>query len=410
MQINQPAIVIVAYNRPEALVRILDSIASAHYTGYSDIKLIISIDGCGDKNMDVTRAARAFNWKFGNKEIIERPSNLGLRNHVIACGDLTNKYDNIIVLEEDSFVSRNFYHYAVQSLIAYSTDKHIAGISLYSYHYYESFGTVFIPIADGYDTYFMQVPSSLGQIWTKKQWANFKAYYNTKPTIETTDKIPEKVKTWPESSWKKYFYKYMVERDLYFVYPQTALATNFGDIGTHMLNKTQLYQIPLEIYRTDKQYNFPAFEKSANKYDAYFELLPECLIAQEINIDIDTCIDIFGSKPLSSFSNKYMLSSKACTVSIISFDNVLIPTINNVLYSQQGHSIHYALRVDFTSMKASARLQQIANSESLGYSEGIQHVISSRYYKLGYYILNPNKIIPMMKRKITKTRNCFPER
>jgi glycosyltransferase involved in cell wall biosynthesis len=329
-QITNPSIVVVAYNRPEVLSRLLHSIASAFYADYTGIRLVISIDGQGDRNKEVVNIAQTFMWKYGEKRVIAHPENLGLRNHIISCGDLIHMFDNLIVLEEDCFVSRNFYDFAVQSLSQYAIDKNITGISLYSYLFNESFGTLFIPLVDGYDTYFMQVPSSLGQIWTKKQWFGFKAWYNTNHSIEETDKIPEKVKTWPESSWKKYFYKYMVENDLFFVYPHIAFTTNFGDAGTHFPEQTQMYQVTIEHYEKEKRFNFQQFNKSNNKYDAYFEILPECLIASGVNIDPDTCMDIFGSKPLSLFTNKYALSCKYCTRPIQSFDNVLIPLIQNV--------------------------------------------------------------------------------
>ena len=52
----------------------------------------------------------------GIKKIIKHSKNLGLRAHVITCGDLVNIYDNIIVLEDDLFVSPYFYKYANDAL------------------------------------------------------------------------------------------------------------------------------------------------------------------------------------------------------------------------------------------------------------------------------------------------------
>jgi len=402
MKILNPTIIIIAYNRPVALSRILGSIAVADFSTYTDVRLIISIDGGGSNFQMVKEVAESFYWQYGVKEVIVHNVNIGLRKHVISCGDLTEKYENIIMLEEDCFVSKNFYNFSIQSLDFYASDKRIAGISLYAYSYYESIGTLFIPIADGYDTYFLQVPSSLGQIWTRAQWQGFKKYYNTKPIIAENDKIPEKVKTWPDSSWKKYFYKYMVDNDLYFVYPQIAFSTNFGDTGENLTEQTQVYQVILENYEKGKEYCFPLFEESNNKYDAYFEFLPKCLISRGVNIDLDTCVDVMGSKPLLLFENKYVISSKTCTQSIIGFDNVLIPVVQNILYKLKGDAIHYGLREHFGILEESSKFQQIANIQTLGFTTGMLQVMSGKYYKIGYYFLKPLKILDMLKRKLKK--------
>ncbi|HOC87071.1 MAG TPA: glycosyltransferase [Prolixibacteraceae bacterium] len=395
-----PTIVVIAYNRPFALKRVLQSLANANYHWYSDINLIISIDGGGDKNLEVKQVANDFLWNFGRKIIITHESNLGLRNHGIFCGDLTKKYNHIIVFEEDCLVSRNFFDYSVQALKFYHEDNRIAGISLYSYNYYESFGAYFRPVSDGYDTYFMQVPSSLGQIWTKNKWLYFKEYYKSNPQISDLDKIPDKVKKWPESSWKKFFYKYMVDKDLYFVYPQIALSTNFGDAGTHFYYDTQIYQVPVEFYQINRIYNFSLFDESLNKYDAYFEIKPECLIQNGVMIDPDTCIDTFGSKQLNLFENKYVLSSKNCSECILNYDDVLVPLIQNVLYQIKGNSVHYGLHENYGELLPSARYRLNKNAQCLGFSAGQQEIISGKYYKLGYYFAKPWKIANMLKRKL----------
>lgn len=363
---------------------------------------MISIDGGGNRNKEVNSIASSFYWKYGKKEIIEHKENLGLRDHVISCGNLTCKFENLIILEEDCFVSRNYFNFAVKALSFFYNEKKVAGISLYSYNYNESFGTPFIPVADGNDNYFMQVPSSLGQVWTRGQWSGFKAYYNLKPAIDNEDKIPEKVKTWPESSWKKIFYKYLVVNDLFFVYPYTAFTSNFGDSGTNLSKQTQAYQVAIEHYDNKEDYNFLQFDSSKNKYDAYFEILPDCLIAKGVMLDTDTCIDIMGSKPLHLFTSRYALSSKSCTHSLKSFDNALIPLPLNVLYQLEGDSIHYGLRGNFGNLLPFTKIQQIVNAQWLGFFAGKLDVITGKYYKLGFYLLNPIKIPRMLKRKLLK--------
>ena len=62
-------------------------------------------------------------------------------------------------------------------------------------------------IDDGYDTYFMKVPSSWGQLWTATHWEGFRSWYDKGQQITENDYLPDNVIAWPETSWKKYFYK-----------------------------------------------------------------------------------------------------------------------------------------------------------------------------------------------------------
>ena len=120
-------IVVVGYNRADAMDRVLHSLSRAQYD-YTDIRLVVSIDHSG--NEEVVRAAEAFEWKYGEKEVIYRPERLGLRKHIISCGDMTEKYDTVMILEDDIYVSPDFYNYAMQTLEKYGDHPQIAGIAL----------------------------------------------------------------------------------------------------------------------------------------------------------------------------------------------------------------------------------------------------------------------------------------
>ena len=106
-------IVIAAYNRLEPLTRLLQSLAKAVYP--LDVKLIISIDG-GGGNQTIIDTANRFEWKHGEKQVIVHDVNLGLRKHILKCGELTKYYDGIVLLEDDLYVSPYFYTYNVRIL------------------------------------------------------------------------------------------------------------------------------------------------------------------------------------------------------------------------------------------------------------------------------------------------------
>ncbi|MBN2485917.1 MAG: glycosyltransferase family 2 protein [Bacteroidales bacterium] len=388
-----PAIIVAAYNRPESLKRALNSVARASYNGYCNITLVISIDGGGSNNILVREVANEFAWALGEKKIIAHKKNIGLREHILSCGDLTDVYENIILIEEDCYVSRNFYRFAEKALAFYNAENSIAGISLYAHSYYEAAAMPFQPLCDGYDVYFMQVPSSWGQAWTKEQWKRFRNYHNSSPKISLNDCIPETVKRWPESSWKKYFYKYMANNNLFIVYPHCSFSTNFGDEGTHETSATDLFQVNLENAINFAEYSFAPFPESCNKYDSYSEILPECLIALGADIDADTCVDLSGGKPLHLFKNKYAISAKDCTAGIRTFSARLLPPALNIIHNFNGSFFNYAQIKNFINFPKNKRYELVLKQNALAYLAGKHSVITGKYYKLGYYMLNPIKLV-----------------
>ena len=216
------AIVVIAYNRHLSLGRLLNTIEKSEFDSKAD--LIISIEGNATK--EVYNEAKNFRPKKLNKIIINRKERLGLRKHVIACGDLVNDYDGIIILEDDLLVDKYFYLYAVESLFFLQKDsKSIAGIALYSHEYNEYANLPFRAMHNGFVTYPVQIPCSWGQCWTRDQWQGFKNWYNGKSAdyLNQLEGLPDQVKAWPESSWKKYFHGYIVEHGLYFMYPYLFL-------------------------------------------------------------------------------------------------------------------------------------------------------------------------------------------
>lgn len=393
------AIVIPSFNRQHSLKRILRSVENADYSGYVNINLIISIDGGGGD--EILMIANQFQWLHGQKRIIKFENNIGLRKHIIACGELTSEYGNVIILEDDCFVSRNFYDYASQALEFYNNDPKIAGISLYAYQINENALLPFVPLSDGYASYFMQVPSSWGQVWTNQQWIKFKAFWSNDIKITGDDQLPENVKKWSESSWKKYYYKYMVDKDLYFVYPAISLLTNFGDMGTHYDYEVPYFQVPLETRSHSLNYSFVDFQGSFNKYDAYFEMLPACLNHFGVQIKDKTCVDIFGTKQLELFDCNYVYSIRACTQPIKSFAVVMFPLIQNLVHEIEGDTIHFGEKKYFSAYCEEGKKRIIQNMQLHGYHYGVisgkqmatLHVQGSRSYQVGHSLLHPLSFI-----------------
>ena len=168
-----PAIVIIAYNRPHCLKRLLASLQKATFP-QEPTTLIISIDKSDEPQ--VLELAQDFNWKNGEKRIIRHEERLGLMEHQLRCGDLTTEFGAAIVLEDDIVVSPCFYNYAQTALTFYEDHSKIGGVSLYHYEISENEFYPFQPIDDGGDTYFMQFAASWGRAWTAKQWTEYREW------------------------------------------------------------------------------------------------------------------------------------------------------------------------------------------------------------------------------------------
>lgn len=390
-----PAIVVASYNRPMALDRLLRSIGKADYLGYDDIPLVISIDGGGDPQC--VTIAQQFNWQHGEKRIIVHPQNIGLKQHILSCGDLTQQYGAIIMLEEDVYVSPYFYDYSVQTTSYYHAEEKVAGVSLFFLKNNELTDLPFWPMANGADVFFAQVPSSWGQTWTDRQWQRFRLWLDTHDNLPVSEKLPPKIRTWPSSSsWKKFFFSYMVENDLYFVLPYVAYATNMGERGEHFNEPTLLFQTCLMEYPS--QLRMIPFAKTHVAYDAYFELLPETYKALGMLQEYDFEVDLAGAKPLHSITKPYMLSTKRCTQPIMSCDLCLTPAEINVIEQTEGNIVHLACREHFIDGRlewVSHRLRQLYSDiicrveYRMGYQEAIKVVKKTRDYRVGRMILSP---------------------
>lgn len=333
-QLNRfhPVIVVVAFNRPRSLERILNSLLQVRYA--EGVELIISIDNQAPNNYPVRDIAQRYEWPFGEKEVIYRSEHLGLRNHILKCGDLSEKYGSVIILEDDLFVSPYMYNYAVKALEYYDSDNNIGGVSLYHQPINEMVLLPFAPINDDSDVHFIQFPSSWGQAWTKKHWKKFREWYDEMPDISTI--IHKNILSWPETSWKKYFAAYLISHNKYFVFPRYSFTTNFNDPGTHLKTLSNFEgQVHLRLF--DGPYRFKKLSESYCVYDSTLELLPEKLKYLSSGLeDYDFEMDLYGLKDPRSISKPYMITSKPSRNPMKGYKRALKPHEMNIIFDLRG--------------------------------------------------------------------------
>lgn len=351
-----PAIVVVTYNRPDAIARILKTIAQANYGDYQDIQLVISVDK--SDRTEVSTVAHEFDWAYGPKRVIEQPKNLGLKAHVMACGDLTSEYGEIILLEDDLLVSPEYYRYAVDALCFYADEPEISGISLYSYDFNEYAESRFVPLEDGTDSYFIQTACSWGQAWTAEQWKAFKLWYESCGAFEDQcDRLPQKLLEWSERSWKKFFIKYMILNDKYFAYPRVSLSTNSGVSGANHRGSLN-YQVPLQLGKKD--YVFGQLATSLAIYDSHYEMEARCLKQLNADLkDVDFECDLYGTRSLKTVKTTHLLSIKTCHRALAEYDLSLIPQELNIVFGLSGDCFSLGKVADFTHVDERKQVAQL---------------------------------------------------
>ncbi len=334
-----PAIVVIAYNRKDSLTRLLCSLNEAYYPDDTEIPLIISIDKSDSE--DVLNAALHYEWKHGTKYVRHQAENLGLKKHVLLCGDISEEYGSIIMLEDDLFVSPLFYHYSCKALeMSVGLDR-IAGISLYGHRLNVHKREPFEPLDDGFDNFYIQFASSWGQAFLKEQWSTFRTWYEEHKTqpLEAPD-VPKNVSSWSERSWLKFYIKYLIETDRYFSYPRISLTTNFGDEGTHASDSVNDLQVPLAGMNGSflPDYRFAALDESNAVYDAFFEntTLEDTLFK---DLPEGVTIDLYGTKEPSLYK-RYVLSSSPLPYRIKrSYGLRMRPVDSNIIHNIEGDAL-----------------------------------------------------------------------
>jgi len=329
----KPVIVVLAYRRAPALSRLLGALEAAHYP--DGVQLIISLEG--ESSAEVVDIAQHFRPSNLNVTVIQRDGRLGLRNHVIACGDLAIEYGAVIVLEDDLFVDPDFYQYALGALEYYVDEDVIGGIALYGYERNEYADLPFVPMRNGYSTYLMQLACSWGQCWSKRQWLHFKTWYVGKDQhyLCDMDGLPASAKAWPESSWKKYFHGFLLDTGRFVVYPYEPLSTNCSDEGgEHIKDGSSFHQVCLGSPL--RSFSMPEFVPVSNTevlYDAYMEPIGD-FVWRSLGLDAEEVeVDLQGIKPKELLLKKtFALTAKKSSDPIKAFRQSFRPPEMNLRF------------------------------------------------------------------------------
>ena len=298
------AIIAVAYNRVDSLSRLLNSLEAAFYADEKPT-LIISIDK--SETDVVEKFADEYRWTFGEKIVYKHEKNLGLRKHMMSLGSWFDRFDTLVVLEDDIVVSPCFYSYVVQTSLRYKNNPEIAGVSLYGFEVNYQTGTPFQPVKDEHDTYFMNCAMSWGEIWLKDSWRRFYQWYLEHQEFKKEKHLPDTICRWGNKSWLKYHTRYCIEENKYFVFPYVSLSTNYADAGEHNnVGAKTAFQTNLQIGEK-RTFNLPELTKNSILYDGFFE--NKSLYGSLGLPEHDCCLDLYGTQR-NRLKKKYWLTTE----------------------------------------------------------------------------------------------------
>ncbi len=326
-----PPIVINAYQRPQSLKRLLLSLDQAIIPDQVDI--IFSLEaGAAAGVKDLTNS---FDWKYGNKKVIQHEEKRGLIGHFIFCGNLSQEFGGIVYLEDDLFVGPFFYHYALEALNHYANEPMLAGFSLNCLWFNGYLHTPFKPLDDGNSCFFLQVPWYQGQVYSAQQWADFETWYKQRKDIPPDLMIHDAFRNFPNDDWFPIKTQYLIENGKYYAFPRISHCVNFGDAGTHFITKTNFFQTELAMGLGNQTFNL--FDKCLAVYDSFYELDPDRLkqLAPELK-DIELTVDFNGSKKLTLIKSRFILTSRTSTKPIQQYALEMRPPELNVSYKIEG--------------------------------------------------------------------------
>lgn len=163
---NLAPILLFTYNRIDHLNTTINSLLKNNLAGESN--LIIFSDGAKNGNdkkyVDEVRAQLKKINGFKSIKIIEREINFGLADSIITGVEETlQRFDKVIVLEDDLVFSENFLQFMNNALEFYNDDKKIFSISGYSH-------PLEIPPSYKDDVFVLPRASSWGWATWKNRW------------------------------------------------------------------------------------------------------------------------------------------------------------------------------------------------------------------------------------------------
>lgn len=245
-------IVLFAYCRPDHVRRTIEALLQNEEAKYSD--LIIYSDAAKNEKVlnDVERTREYIKTVSGFKTvtIVEREKNWGLAKNLIdGISSVINKYERVIVVEDDIVTSPYFLKFMNEALELYKDNEKVASVQGYTYPVK---GT--LP-----ETFFVKWQGCWGWATWKRAWNlfnpdsldlyqmlqdnKFEYEFNVADTYSYMNMLKDQIEG-KINSWAIRWYASVFLNDMLILYPGKSLVFNSGFDGvgaTHTTFTTNVY-------------------------------------------------------------------------------------------------------------------------------------------------------------------------
>lgn len=272
-------ILVLTYNRGDALKRLLASVKAADYTGWEAVHLKICMDASKkDSKPDAATLAIAkeFSWpaELGKSEVHEWPSNQGLAQQWFKCWDpdAPGAADMGLVLEDDLEVSPHHAKWLLAAGTEYASDSRVASfayqrVSLRAY----GGGTLQLP-AEVRTLYFgYRLLATWGFATRREDWSAFLAWRKARviatndpplvPGLEPSKWYADFIKQGTTGAmWSMWYIRWAHEAGVYTLYANLpsgqSIAANWREPGEHFSGATKGPDAPLWKTWSDSAVDF----------------------------------------------------------------------------------------------------------------------------------------------------------
>ena len=243
-------IVLFVYNRPNHTKETLDSLVVNER--FSEHKLYIFSDGKkgeGEEEVEDLRLfLKQYSSKYPNMELIFSKENKGLAKSIIeGVSKILERFDSVVVLEDDIVTSRYFLKYMQEALEYYKNLQRIGSIS--GFNYPEK--VLNIPSEYDKDIYFSLRPSSWGWATWKDRWEKVDWEVKDYKEFERSIKLQKEFNKGGEDlsgmlkaqmegkidSWAIRWSYHHFKNKLLAVYPVVSFVDNIGNDGSGIHSK-----------------------------------------------------------------------------------------------------------------------------------------------------------------------------
>ena len=274
---TQPAplhVVIVGYNRPASLARLVHSLERADYgkTEQAAITIDFALDHTGNETVtrEIDAVVRGISWPHGAVRVSRRKVRAGLRDNVLGAWlPASDASPPAVLLEDDIEVSALWWHWVQAALGRYRRIDGLLGISLFTpddlNEQYRNRGGADAcgwqalharsqPAEARQPALLFAQPCSWGALFFASAWRGFLRQAATlrrldraqlphlpcAPGSASDSQSPCQVvaNRWGASSWKRLLLLHMFAHGLHMVYPnlphRASFSTNHVEPGSHL--------------------------------------------------------------------------------------------------------------------------------------------------------------------------------